>query len=150
MACVCLSGLVGQTAPELACDAWFNSPPLSLEGLRGKVVVLTFWGGFDVRGPIRDCIEELRALHDLLEDLDDVAIVCVHDSGKEPDEVGQYVKDYHIGFPLGRDAENAKTYERYGIHYIPQTVLIDKHGVLRYFRTEGRLLEMIKSLRREA
>ena len=34
---------VGQMAPELKVGEWFNSEPLSLEGLRGKVVLLDFW-----------------------------------------------------------------------------------------------------------
>lgn len=144
-----LSSMAGKSAPEIACDAWFNTAPLTLEALRGKVVVLTFWGGFEDRGPIRDCIEELRALYDLFKEAQDVAIVCVHDSGKEPKEVEETVKVFRIPFPIGRDADPFTTYQRYTIHYIPQTVLVDKHGVLRYFQTEGRLLESIKSLRRE-
>src|SRR5207253_9378000 len=35
---------VGQKAPELKDgDAWINSPPLKLEQLRGKVVLIDFW-----------------------------------------------------------------------------------------------------------
>ncbi len=34
---------VGQVAPELKVDEWFNSEPLTLEGLRGQVVLLEFW-----------------------------------------------------------------------------------------------------------
>jgi hypothetical protein len=30
-------------APEWRTGPWINSPPLSLEGLKGKVVVLEFW-----------------------------------------------------------------------------------------------------------
>ena len=33
----------GDPAPELKGDAWLNSPPLRLAGLRGKVVLLDMW-----------------------------------------------------------------------------------------------------------
>ena len=145
-----LSSLIGAQAPEITCDHWWNSAPLSLESLRGKVVVMAFWGAFELRGPIRDCIEELRALSDLFKEVNDVAIVCIHDNGKDTEDIQQLVDQCRISFPLGRDTDVFKTYQAYQIHYIPQVLLIDKHGVLRFFQTDGRLLELIKSLRREA
>jgi hypothetical protein len=33
----------GRPAPELAAGKWINSPPLSIEGLRGRVVAVEFW-----------------------------------------------------------------------------------------------------------
>ncbi len=34
---------VGQKAPELKTSEWINSEPLTLDGLRGKVVLIDFW-----------------------------------------------------------------------------------------------------------
>ncbi len=34
---------VGQTAPEITGGPWINSEPLSLAGLRGRVVLVEFW-----------------------------------------------------------------------------------------------------------
>jgi hypothetical protein len=34
---------VGQVAPEITGGPWFNSAPLSLAGLRGRVVFVEFW-----------------------------------------------------------------------------------------------------------
>ena len=34
---------VGQAAPEITGGPWINSAPLSLAGLRGRVVVVEFW-----------------------------------------------------------------------------------------------------------
>ncbi|MCP4641362.1 MAG: carboxypeptidase regulatory-like domain-containing protein, partial [bacterium] len=50
-----VADLVGAPAHELHCDAWFGvaregerqAVPLSLENLRGNVIVLTFWSGVD-------------------------------------------------------------------------------------------------------
>jgi hypothetical protein len=38
------AALVGADAPPLVVDAWVNSEPLTLAGLKGKVVLLDFWG----------------------------------------------------------------------------------------------------------
>jgi hypothetical protein len=34
---------VGEPAPEITGDRWINSEPLTLAGLRGRVVVVEFW-----------------------------------------------------------------------------------------------------------
>ena len=34
---------VGQTAPEITGHPWLNAEPLSLAGLRGRVVFVEFW-----------------------------------------------------------------------------------------------------------
>ncbi len=34
---------IGKPAPEITGDRWINSEPLSLETLRGRVVVVEFW-----------------------------------------------------------------------------------------------------------
>ena len=34
---------VGQPAPEITGGPWLNSEPLSLAGLRGRVVYVEFW-----------------------------------------------------------------------------------------------------------
>lgn len=34
---------VGERAPEITGERWINSPPLSLVGLRGRVVLVEFW-----------------------------------------------------------------------------------------------------------
>lgn len=147
-----LSALVGEPAPEVACDAWFNLPPgrpsLDLVELRGKVVVLTLWAGFDFEGATRHRMEQLNALYALYRDVDDVAIVAVHDAGIEPHQVAEYVNAFGIKFPVGCDADPFQTFTNYRTSVIPQTVLIDKRGVLRHYQVEGRLLELIKELRR--
>ncbi|HUM16949.1 MAG TPA: hypothetical protein VL086_14740 [Candidatus Nitrosotalea sp.] len=34
---------IGQPAPEITGGPWINSEPLSLAGLRGRVVLVEFW-----------------------------------------------------------------------------------------------------------
>jgi hypothetical protein len=34
---------IGQAAPEIAGEAWINTEPLTMAGLRGQVVFVEFW-----------------------------------------------------------------------------------------------------------
>jgi len=34
---------VGRVAPDIAGTPWLNSPPLTISGLRGRVVLVEFW-----------------------------------------------------------------------------------------------------------
>ena len=147
-----LEHMLGKPAPEIQCDAWFNlegdKTLLTLHELRGKVVVLTLWGGFDTRGRTRHRINELNALYDLFRDDDEVAIVAVHDASLEPADVAYYVREYEMEFPVGCDADPFLTFDLYNTNVIPQTILIDKQGNLLYFDVHNRLPELIKDLRR--
>jgi hypothetical protein len=33
----------GERAPEIIGDGWINSPPLTMEALSGRVVLVEFW-----------------------------------------------------------------------------------------------------------
>lgn len=145
-----LSGLAGKKAPEFKCDVWFNTQPLSLTDLAGKVVILYFWGLFDDSAYNINRLVELRALHDLLRGVDDVAIVAIHDASIEPPEVEDFIRRMELPYAVGCDADPFFSFVNYGVNMIPQTVLIDKEGTLRYFQVDGRLLELIKDLRRRS
>jgi len=152
-----LSDLVGMPAPPWECETWFNIPDaegepgtLSLEALRGKVVVLNLWGGFqrDRMGLLR--LAELNSLHYLFSDAEDVVIVGVHDAGTTATEIEKTVREFGISYPVGRDGDPFVTFNRYQTRSIPQTVLIDKDGIFRFYQVEGRLLELVKTLRRQS
>jgi protocatechuate 3,4-dioxygenase beta subunit len=152
-----LDALRGKTAPPIACNLWLNVPfdtggqPVAPtpESLRGKVVVLSFWGGFDQSVEGSAHVRALSTLFPIFSEMGDVALLGVHDVGTEEHELEEYIQELVIPYPVGRDEEAATTYDAYDIMSIPQIVLIDKKGVLRYYDVEGRLLELVKSLRRE-
>ncbi len=144
-----LSRLVGEQAPPIVCDDWWNTDPVELEDLRGKVVVLLFWGGFDAIGEGRRRLQEFSALNRLYADVDDVVVLGVHDSSLEAEDVERYIRAYNIDFPVGRDVDTAETFTRYRVTYLPETVLIDRGGRLRYFSAADRIPELVKVLRRE-
>ncbi len=143
-----LEGLLGEDAPPVQCATWFNSQPLTIEELKGKVVVLTFWGGFDDSLFSRNRMMELRVLHELYREQTDVAVIAVHDASSEADEIQEYLVQYGIEFPVGKDDDPFVSFVNYSVNFIPQTVLIDKQGKVQYYQPEGRLLELVKALRR--
>jgi peroxiredoxin len=144
-----LDALLGKEAPPIQCTEWFNSQPLKLEDMKGKVVVLTFWGGFDTSHFAMNRLAELKMVYELFKAQDDVVVLGVHDASSESDEIADYLVQYGIPFPIGRDDDPFVSFSKYGVNAIPQTVLIDKGGMLQYAETEGRLMELIKALRRK-
>jgi peroxiredoxin len=146
-----LSGLIDEAAPELECAEWYNTEnPVRLAQLRGKVVVLTFWAGFDTSPAGVNRIEMCRALEDIFREKEDVVILAVHDASSEAKEVERHIEDRRITFPAGRDSDPFVTFNRYEITRIPETVLIGRKGRVRYYEPGARLLELIKVLRRES
>jgi hypothetical protein len=143
-----LTSLVGKPAPEWECTDWFNSEPLHLEDQRGRVVILTFWAGFDDSAFGLNRMLEMNVLAQLYADVPDVLFAGIHDATIEAPEVEHYIRNLGLSFPIGRDALPFASFVKYAVHFIPQTVVIDKSGVLRYFQVEGRLPELIKDLRR--
>jgi hypothetical protein len=151
-----IESLRGKPAPDLHCTTWLQSPfrepagapTFDLAKMRDMVVVLTLWGGFDQRGQTRTWMEWLNTLAAMFSDADDVVFVAVHDGVSDPADIADYVNAFGIKYAVGIDGRNI-TFDRYDTNVIPQTFLIDKKGVVRYYDVQGRLLELVKTLRNE-
>jgi len=130
---------------------WFNSKPLSLNRLRGKVVLVDFW--------TYSCINCLRTLPHLKAWWRDyrqagLEIVGVHtpEFGFEavPHNVGSATKQLGIGWPVALDPHHS-TWDAYKNQYWPAEYLIDKRGHIRnehfgegeYDRTERLIRQLL-------
>jgi cytochrome c biogenesis protein CcdA/thiol-disulfide isomerase/thioredoxin len=120
-------------APEFTgTQRWFNSAPLSLAQLRGRVVLIDFW--------TYTCINCLRTLP-YLEAWDKryrdagLTIVGVHapEFGFEHDagNVGRAIATNHIKYPVVQD-NDLKTWDAWGNQYWPAEYLIDASGRVRH------------------
>ncbi len=116
--------------------------------MSGAVTVLIFWGGFDQTDGGINRIDQVRALQAVLTGVEDVRFLAIHDATSDGVEVEQYLKDFRVDFPVGLDAHPFVTFDRYGINFIPDTILIDKEGKVAYAEVEDRMLELIKIMRR--
>ena len=119
-------------APELAgADAWLNTEqPLTLEALRGRVVLLDFWTYCCI-----NCMHVLPDLKYLEEKYRDrpFVVVGVH-SGKFSQEkdagnIRQAILRHNISHPVAVDSAY-KIWNAYGVQSWPTLVLIDPQGYI--------------------
>ena len=124
---------VGDAAPALSIKRWHNTDtPLSLEKLRGKVVLLDFWGVW-----CSPCIKAIPKLKQLARDFEDDAfeIIMVHTPMKSH-EVESFIRKQKLKLPIAIDKGKAKTIAGetnldYRVTAYPSYFLIDKKGKLR-------------------
>lgn len=94
--------IVGRPAPELRnIKAWKNGGPVTVAALRGKVVLLDFWGSWC--GPCKGSMPELMKLYDKYKDKG-LVIIAVHDDSVESmEEMEQKVESARKEIWGGRD-----------------------------------------------
>jgi thiol-disulfide isomerase/thioredoxin len=123
----------GPLAPELAGGgAWINSAPLTLAGLKGRVVLIDFWtyGCYN-------CTNTLPYIKQWWSSYKDqgLVIVGVHTpefaSEKVLENVQSAVKREEIGWPVVQD-NDMNIWRAYGNHYWPHFYLIDDRGQIIY------------------
>jgi len=120
-------------APELiGLNSWINSEPLSLKGLRGKVVLVDFW--------TYSCINCIRTLPHTAEWYkkykdDGFVLLGIHspefEFEKDRDNVAEQVKNYKVEYPIALD-NNHSTWRAFKNQYWPAHYLIDVEGNIRY------------------
>jgi cytochrome c biogenesis protein CcdA/thiol-disulfide isomerase/thioredoxin len=120
-------------APELAgTGRWFNSPPLSMKRLRGRVVLIDFWTYTCI-----NCLRTLpyvRAWDERYRD-DGLTIVGVHTPEfafeREASNVQRAIADEQLRYPVVQDNEFG-TWNAFTNQGWPSKFLIDADGKVRY------------------
>jgi len=120
-------------APEFAgIDKWLNSEPLSMQKLRGKVVLVDFWT-FDCINCI-NTLPHVKSWHDKYKD-QGLVIVGVHTPEyvheRSTANVMSALKRFDIRYPVAQDNRYA-TWSAYSNRYWPATYLINKKGQIVY------------------
>ena len=128
-----IGGLVGNEAPEFrGIGNWINSEPLTMEDLRGKVVLIDFW-----TYTCYNCINTMPYLRDWHEKYADkgLVIVGVHSPEFDHEKPYENVVDatirHELEYPVAQD-NDFKTWRSYNNRYWPAEYLIDQNGVVRY------------------
>src|SRR5919108_2637454 len=119
--------------PSLArATGWINSPPLTVTGLRGTVVLIDFW--------TYTCINWLRTLPYVrawAEKYQDrgLVVVGVHtpefDFEHDLDNVRRQVKDLRVHYPVVVDNDYA-IWSAFDNHYWPALYVVDAQGQIRH------------------
>jgi thiol-disulfide isomerase/thioredoxin len=122
----------GRLAPFSGATGWLNSPPLTTDELRGKVVLVDFW--------TYTCINWLRTLgyvrawSEKYADLG-LVVVGVHTPEfpfeRDVDNVRQAVKDMRVEYPVALDSDYA-IWEAFGNRYWPAVYIADADGRIRH------------------
>ncbi|MFL6739262.1 MAG: cytochrome c biogenesis protein DipZ, partial [Sphingomicrobium sp.] len=111
---------------------WLNSPPLTREQLRGKVVLIDFWT-YSCINCIRS-VPYVRAWYERYKD-QGLVVIGVHSPEfafeREPANVRKAVADFGIGYPVALDNE-LKIWRAFDNHYWPAHYLADAKGRIRY------------------
>ena len=142
-------------APGFAgATGWLNSPPLALEALRGKVVVVSFW--------TYSCINCLRTLPHVRAWAQRYAgqglvVIGVHSPEfafeKDPANVTRAAKDLKLDYPIALD-DGYRIWRAYRNRFWPAIYLVDAQGRLRHhqFGEDGAdaTEQVIQALLREA
>ncbi|HEX2760016.1 MAG TPA: cytochrome c biogenesis protein DipZ, partial [Rhizomicrobium sp.] len=121
------------TLPELnGATLWLNSPPLTREQLRGKVVLIDFW--------TYSCINCLRALPYVKAWAEKYAahglvVIGVHAPEfafeKDPANVRRAVQGLGVTYPVALD-NNLAIWQAFSNQYWPAHYFIDAEGRIRY------------------
>lgn len=142
-------------APEIrGIQEWINSRPLTLEELRGKVVLIDFWTYSCI-----NCIRTLPYVTDWYETYKDdgFVVIGVHTPEfafeRETRNVEQAIHRYGITYPVAQD-NDYEIWKAYKNRYWPAHYLIDAQGKIRYTHFgEGeyeKTESMIRTLLKEA
>jgi cytochrome c biogenesis protein CcdA/thiol-disulfide isomerase/thioredoxin len=130
-------------------DLWLNSDPLTIDGLRGKVVLIDFWTYSCI-----NCLRTLphvRAWDEAYRD-DGLVVVGVHTPEfafeRNADNVRRAVRDLGVAYPVALD-NSYGTWTAWSNRYWPAKYFVDRRGRLRYAHFgEGGYEESERVLRR--
>lgn len=123
-------------APAWHNATWLNTDrPITLESLRGRVVLLNFWvfTCYNCTNTVPSLVEFDRKYRD-----QGLTIVGIH-TPEFPPYAGEHdranveraLQRYGIRYPIAQDNDD-RTWNLYDIRFWPSFVLIDKHGDIRY------------------
>jgi cytochrome c biogenesis protein CcdA/thiol-disulfide isomerase/thioredoxin len=111
---------------------WLNSPPLTREQLKGKVLLVDFWT-YSCINCIRT-IPHVRALHERY-GKDGLVVIGVHTPEfafeRDLGNVRKAVRDFEIGYPVAVD-NDWTIWKAFKNRYWPAHYLADANGRIRY------------------
>jgi peroxiredoxin len=143
-----VAAILGQAVPDWPAKpqaSWVQGGPLTLEGLRGKVVLLRFF--MDADCPY--CRATAPSLNEFNDEFAASGLVVIgmytpkpRPRAVTPDEVRGYVKSYGFTFPVAIDADWGALHRLWldrvpGATFTSATLLIDRQGILRHVQEGG-------------
>lgn len=152
---------LNKPAPDWAEHAWIGSEPLSIEKLKGKVVLIDFFATW-----CQPCIRAFPKLREWQETYGDDGLAIVgltayqgryEGSMMEPREEmdklkNDFIPKHEITWPVGVEKNGRQTMQDYDVQGIPQIVLLDREGKVQfvkvgaadYDKTEAKIKQLLE------
>lgn len=140
-------GLIGSAIQQMSCAAlvnegtlpslsgateWINSPPLTPEGLRGKVVLVDFWTYTCVNWT--RTLPYVRAWAEKYRD-QGLVVIGAHTPEfpfeKDVDNIRWAAKAMNVDYPIAVDSDY-RIWHAFDNHYWPAAYIADANGTLRF------------------
>jgi cytochrome c biogenesis protein CcmG/thiol:disulfide interchange protein DsbE len=113
---------IDKPAPQFVLSDGAHSVDLSK--LRGRIVVLNLWAT-----NCAPCVEELPSLLELQKKMPQLAVVAVS-WDEDPAAYQNFLTRHHVDLLTIRNPDQSIA-NLYGTKLIPETYIIDRHGILR-------------------
>ena len=121
------SPLIGKPAAPFTLKT-FDGEPLTLEALRGRVVVINFWASWCYPA----CYEEAPALARAWATYKDRGVVMVGIDIQDKDEAARkFLTQFGLTFPNAPDPTGRVSVD-YGVYGVPETFFVDRTGRVRW------------------
>jgi thiol-disulfide isomerase/thioredoxin len=124
---------ISDKAPEIKAEKWLNTDKeLTLEGLKGKVVLIEFWtfGCYNCK----NTLPKMIGWYDKYKS-DNFEMIGIHcpefDRERKLENIKDAVRELGITYPIAVDNEFYNWYN-YDVHAWPTIFIIDKKGEIRY------------------
>ena len=121
-----LSSSVHTPAPDVTLQL-LSGRQVRLADLRGRVVVLNFWGMW-----CAPCVRELPELAAFAQQSRAAEVIAVNSGigGDKPGDILRFLRARHLNVPVAFDS-NRVAYRAFAIAGVPTTVIIDPQGTIR-------------------
>ena len=141
------NSLVGRPAPDWRVADWINSEPLTLDDLKGKVILVRWWTAPDC--PF--CTASAPALNEFYQDYHDRGLEVIgfyHHKLRTPlvkSWVAEQAQELGFEFPLAVDHQ-WRTLRQWWLRdssrrWTSVSFLVDKKGIIRYVHSGGKYVK---------
>lgn len=125
--------------PEIAISKWFGLEGQEGVDLKGKTVILEFWATW-----CKPCIQAIPHINELSKYQSEEVLILSINSFEKEEVITDFMKETEFLTDVVMD-QDKKTMNSLGVTLIPQTVIIDKTGRLRWKGDPGQLTDQLLS-----